>query len=68
LHVASLYGLDDLRFETQWRVKILRTWPRGPPILYNGYWGSFPEAKQPGHGVDHLPHLAPRFSMNRVQL
>jgi hypothetical protein len=25
-------------------------------ILYNGYWGSFPEAKRPRRGVDHHSH------------
>jgi len=29
-------------------------------LLYSGYW-VFPGVKQPGHGVDHPPHLAPRL-------
>jgi len=36
--------------------------PWGPPsFLCNGYWVSFPGVKQPGHGVDHPPHLVLRL-------
>jgi len=33
-------------------------WPWGPPSLL---YRSFFEVKQPGHGIDYLPHLAPRL-------
>jgi len=30
--------------------------PWGPPnLLYNGFWGSFSEEKQPGLGIDDPP-------------
>jgi hypothetical protein len=36
--------------------------PWGPPsLVYNGYLVSFPGLKRPGRGVDHPPHLAPRY-------
>jgi hypothetical protein len=45
------YRLDSPGIKT-----FMQTGPRGPPrLLYNGYWVSFPQVKQPGHGIDH-PH------------
>jgi len=38
--------------------------PTGPgayPSSYTMGTGSFPRVKQPGRGVDHPPHLAPRL-------
>jgi len=43
-------------------------WPRGSPnLLYNGYWVSFPEAKQPRRGTDHPPSSSAKVK-ERVQL
>ena len=31
-------------------------WPWSPPsLLYNGFWGSFSEEKQPGGGIEDPP-------------
>jgi hypothetical protein len=42
--------------------------PWGPPgLLYNGYWVSFLEVKQPGHGVEHQ-HPSSTKVKKRIEL
>jgi hypothetical protein len=57
-------GLDGQGIESWWG-KISCTcpdWPWGPPsLLYNGYQVSFPGVQEPWHGIDHPPHLVPRY-------
>jgi len=52
------------------RFSLLHTRPEGswcpPSLLYNGYWGSFPGVKWPGHGVNHVPNLALKFRLDRA--
>jgi hypothetical protein len=62
--IATGYGLDGPGIESRWgeifRNRPDRAW--GPPsLLYNGDRVSVPGVKRPGCGVDHPPHLAPRF-------
>ena len=68
--ITTRYWLGGPGIDYRWG-KILRTRPDrpwGPPsLLHNGYWVSFPGVKRPERGVDHLPHLAPRFK-ERVEL
>jgi hypothetical protein len=62
--IATVYGLDGPRIESQWRGEIFRTRPEPPwgqpSLLYNGYQ-VFPGVKRPGRGVDHPLHLTPRL-------
>ena len=37
-----------------------------PSILFGWYRGSFRRVKQPGHGIDHPPHLVPRSWIGRA--
>ena len=39
----------------------IQTGPGGHPVSDTMDTGSFLEVKRPGRGVDHEPHLAPRF-------
>jgi len=39
----------------------VQTGPGTHPASYTMGTGSFPEVKQPGRGIDHYPHLAPRL-------
>jgi len=39
----------------------VHTGPVAHPASNTMGTGSFPGVKQPGHGVDHPPHLAPRL-------
>jgi hypothetical protein len=69
--IATHYGLDGPGIESRWGGEIFRTSPDrpwGPPsLLYNGYRGSFPGVKRPGHGVDHPPPSSAEVK-ERVQL
>jgi hypothetical protein len=62
--IATWYGLNGWEFELFWG-KIFFACPyqpQGPPNpLYNGNTVSFLRIKQPEHGTDHPPHLAPRL-------
>jgi hypothetical protein len=62
--IATRYGLDGPGIESRW-VAILsvhfQTRPGTHPASYTMSTESFPGAKRPGHGADHLPHLAPRL-------
>jgi len=37
-----------------------------PSLLYNGYWASSLAVKQPGHGIDHPPHLTLKLKKSRI--
>jgi hypothetical protein len=61
--IATRYGLDGPGIESCW-IEIFRTrpdWPLGATSLLYNDSGSFPLVNQPGRGVEHLPHLAPRL-------
>ena len=43
--------------------------PWGPPsLLYQGQKDAFPYVRQPMHGIQHPPHLAPTLSIRRAIL
>jgi len=46
----------------------IQTSPGAHPASYTMGTGSFMGVKQPGHGVDHPPHLAPRLKSRAVPL
>jgi len=58
---SNLVKVESMVLEPQWG-EISQThpeWPQGSSsLLYNGYWVSFPEVKQPGHGANHPSPLA----------
>ena len=61
-----------VRGSNPWVGEIFRSRPDrpcSPPSLpYNGYQVSFPGVKQPGRGVYHPPHLAPRLKSRAISL
>jgi hypothetical protein len=62
--IASRHGLDGPGIECWWRVRFstpVQTSPGAHPASYTRGTESFPGVKQPGHGGDHPPHLAPRL-------
>jgi hypothetical protein len=61
--IVNRYGLDGPGIESR-RVAIsvhFQTGPMDHPASYTMSTESFPGVKRPGHGADHLPHLAPRL-------
>jgi len=53
---ATCYRLDSLGTESQWGVKFfasIQTRPGAHSASYTVGTGSFPGAKQPGHGINH---------------
>jgi len=61
--IATCYGLDGPGIESR-RVAItvhFQTGPGAHSAYYTTNTKPFPGAKRPGHGDDHLPHLAPRL-------
>jgi len=59
---ATRYELDGPGIESRWGATFsaaVQTGPgtQPPSLLYKGYRG----VKRPGRGVNHPPHLAPRF-------
>ena len=62
--IAARYGLDGPGIESQWGPRYsapVQTCPLAQPASYTMGTGTFPCAKKPGRGVDHLPHLEPRL-------
>ena len=62
--MATRYGLDGAGIKSQWVARFsapIQTGPGTHPASYTMGTGSFPGVKQPGRGVDHPPHLAPRL-------
>jgi len=61
----NVVKVESVVLEPQWG-EISQThpeWPQGSySLLYNGYQVSFPEVKQPGHGVNHPSSLALHLS------
>jgi len=54
--VATHYGLVGARFSAP-----VQTGPGAHPTPFTMGTGPFPGIKQPGRGIDHPPHLAPRL-------
>jgi hypothetical protein len=50
-------------------LSLIQKWPGqlwGPPsLLFNGYWGSFPQAKELEHEVTHLPPSSTKVKNER---
>jgi hypothetical protein len=67
--IATGYRPDGSRFEPQGdnRLHLFHTGPAlpwdSPSLLYSAYRVSVPGVKRPGLGVDHPPHLSPRFTL-----
>jgi hypothetical protein len=62
--VATGYGLDGpgVRISVGKRFSApVQTGPGAHPVSYTMGTGSFSGVKRPERGVDHPPHLAPRF-------
>jgi hypothetical protein len=62
--IAACYVLDGPGIESQWGARYaapVQTCPWAQPASYTMGTGSFLGVKQPGRGVDHPPHLAPRL-------
>ena len=62
--IATRYGLDSLGIESRWGAgfsTFVQNGPAAHPASYKMSIRSFPEVKRPQHGVDHPPHIAPRF-------
>jgi len=62
--IVTRYGLDGPGIESWWGVRFSASIQAGPgahPASYTMGAGSFTRVKQPGHDVDHPPHLAPRL-------
>ena len=62
--IATRYGLEGLGIESRGGSRFsspLQTGPGAYPASYTRGTGYFPRVKQPGSGVDHPPHLAPRL-------
>jgi hypothetical protein len=62
--IETGYGLDGPGIESRWGARFsapVQTGPGAHPASCTMSTGSFPGAKRPGCGVDHLPHLAPRL-------
>ena len=61
--IATRYGLYGPGIESRWGARFsapVQTGPRAHPASHTMGTGSFLRVKQPGRGVDHPPHLAPR--------
>ena len=61
---ATRYGLDGPGIEHQCGARFstpVHTGPEAHPASCTMGTGSFPWVKRPGRGVDHPPHIAPRF-------
>jgi hypothetical protein len=62
--IVTRYGLDGPWIESRWGAIFsvpVQTGPEVNPAPYSMETGSFPEVKQPGYGIDHPSHLAPRL-------
>jgi hypothetical protein len=56
VHLATRYGLKNMRFEIRWFcISAQIGLGCSPSLLYSGYGCPFPRVKQLGRGVDHLP-------------
>ena len=66
-------GLDITAFEAMCSLENLsspypyRPVPDAPTLLCSGYSGSFPGVKRQQRGVDHPPHLTPRWGVKNTQ-
>jgi len=63
--IATRYRLDRPGIEYPVGARFsapVQTVPGAHPASYTKGTGSFPGVKQPGRGVDHPPHLAPRLN------
>jgi hypothetical protein len=63
--ITTRYRLDGPGIESQWGARftaLVQTGPRAHSASYTMGTGSCPGLKWPGRGVDHPPHLAPRFN------
>jgi hypothetical protein len=61
--LATFYGLDGSWIKSWWG-EASYTHPDCPeahPASYTMGAGLFPGVKQPAHGINHPPHLAPRL-------
>jgi hypothetical protein len=69
--IATRYGMNGPGIESRWRQDLphpsISTLGLTQPLIQ---WvpGLLPEVKRQGHGGDHPPHLASRFSNSRVIL
>ena len=64
--IATWYRLDVAGIESRWGPRFSTTVQINPgfhPASGTMGAGSFPGIKQPGFGVDHPPHLAPRLNI-----
>jgi len=62
--IAIRHGLDDPGIDSQWGARFsipVQTSSEAHTATYTMDTGSFPGVKQPGRGVDHPPHLAPKL-------
>ena len=62
--IATRYGMEGPVIQFRWGARfsaLVQTGPRAHPASYTIVTGSFPAVKQPGLGVYHPPHLAPRL-------
>ena len=67
--IATQYRLDRLGIEPCMVARFfapVKTGPWGPYNSCTMGTGSFPGVKRPERGVDHPPHLTPRFKMRRA--
>jgi hypothetical protein len=62
--MATRYGLDGPGIESRWGARFsvpVQTGPGAHPASFTMGNEFFEGVKRPGRGVDHPPHLAPRF-------
>ena len=66
--IATLYGLDGAGIASRWGARFygpVQTGCGSNLASYTMSTGPFPAVKRLGLGVDHPPHLAPRFKEER---
>jgi hypothetical protein len=67
--IATRYGFYGPRIESRWGARFcapVQTGPGAHSVSYTLGTESFPWVRQPGDGVDHPPHLAPRLKKSRA--